>query len=81
MTPPPASFDSQLQALIDDATVLKYTASRARLAVDSARPLYHFSPPENYMNDPNGICCEIFADADTVTKFRERVAEREAAAV
>ena len=34
-----------------------------------------------FFNDPNGICFEIFADADTVTKFRERVAEREAATV
>jgi beta-fructofuranosidase len=56
MTPPSASLDAQLQALKDDATVLRYTASRARLAEDPARPLYHFSPPENYMNDPNGIC-------------------------
>ena len=22
----------------------------------SIRPLYHFSSPENYMNDPNGLC-------------------------
>ena len=33
-----------------------------------------------FFNDPNGICFEIFADADTVTKFRERVAARAAAA-
>ncbi len=33
-----------------------------------------------FFNDPNGICFEIFADADTVAKFRERVAAREAAA-
>ena len=56
MTSAPESLDAQFRALKDDATVLKYTASRARLAVDPARPLYHFSPPENYMNDPNGIC-------------------------
>ena len=23
---------------------------------DQFRPLYHFSSPENYMNDPNGLC-------------------------
>ena len=56
MTPAPESLDAQFEALKDDATVLKYRASRARLAADPARPLYHFSPPENYMNDPNGIC-------------------------
>lgn len=56
MIPAPESLDAQFEALKDDATVLKYRASRARLAADPARPLYHFSPPENYMNDPNGIC-------------------------
>ena len=30
-----------------------------------------------FFHDPNGICFEIFADADTVTKFRERQAARE----
>lgn len=30
-----------------------------------------------FFNDPNGICFEIFADADTVTKFRERQTARE----
>lgn len=30
-----------------------------------------------FFNDPNGICFEIFADADTVRKFRKRMAERE----
>ncbi len=34
-----------------------------------------------FFNDPNGICFEIFADADTVTAFRKRVAAREAAGV
>ncbi|MFP6680468.1 MAG: glycoside hydrolase family 32 protein [Dehalococcoidia bacterium] len=52
----PDSLDAQLEALKEDTTVLNYTASRERLSIDPARPLYHFSPPENYMNDPNGIC-------------------------
>ena len=56
MTTYPSDLDAQWKALEQDPTVLKYTASRERLAIDPARPLYHFSPPENYMNDPNGLC-------------------------
>ena len=29
--------------------------SRARLAADPHRPQYHFLPPANWMNDPNGL--------------------------
>ena len=36
--------------------MLGYIAGRERLADDPARPLYHFSPPCNLMNDPNGLC-------------------------
>ena len=35
----------------------RFRESRERLAeADPYRPLYHFSSPENYMNDPNGLC-------------------------
>jgi beta-fructofuranosidase len=30
-------------------------ASRERLAADPHRPQYHFLPPSNWMNDPNGL--------------------------
>src|SRR6476660_8485749 len=30
-------------------------ASRALLAADPHRPRYHFLPPSNWMNDPNGL--------------------------
>ncbi len=56
MTTFPDTLDAQWKALESDPAVLKYAASRVRLAADPARPLYHFSPPENYMNDPNGLC-------------------------
>lgn len=34
----------------------RFRESRARLAGDPYRPLYHFSVPENVLNDPNGLC-------------------------
>ena len=30
-------------------------SERRRLAADPHRPLYHFLPPANWMNDPNGL--------------------------
>ena len=54
--PYPNTLEQQLQALTTDEMVKGFTVSRERLAADPYRPLYHFSPPENYMNDPNGLC-------------------------
>jgi len=34
----------------------RWRVSRERLAADKHRPTFHFSPPENFMNDPNGLC-------------------------
>lgn len=33
-----------------------YIGLRQRLSTDPHRPLYHFLPPANWMNDPNGLC-------------------------
>ena len=52
----PETLAEQLRALERDPTVQRFTASRQRLAGDPYRPLYHFSPAENTMNDPNGLC-------------------------
>ena len=52
----PDTLDEQLGALDSDAWIRRLTRSRRRLASDQFRPLYHFSSPENYMNDPNGLC-------------------------
>ncbi len=53
----PDSLDEQLHAIEMDASVRRYRESRERLAeIYPYRPLYHFSSPENYMNDPNGLC-------------------------
>ena len=53
----PTTLDAQTHALEEDAWVKRFGESRRRLAkIDPHRPLYHFSSPENYMNDPNGLC-------------------------
>ncbi|KAB2669799.1 MAG: glycoside hydrolase family 32 protein [Verrucomicrobia bacterium] len=36
--------------------MLRFAASRKRLASDPYRPGYHFVSPESQLNDPNGLC-------------------------
>ena len=52
----PSTPDEQIEALENDPTLRRFAASRSRLSADPYRPSYHFSPPENVMNDPNGLC-------------------------
>ena len=52
----PRTLEEQRAALEADEALARFAASRKRLAADPYRPLYHFSPPENWMNDPNGLC-------------------------
>ena len=52
----PDTLEAQLKALESDEEVQGYVAGREALADDPARPLYHFSPPLHFMNDPNGLC-------------------------
>ncbi len=52
----PDTLEEQLAALEDDEQLERFRAERERLAADEDRPLYHFSPPENHLNDPNGLC-------------------------
>lgn len=52
----PIGLEEQLKALETDEILQTFEESRKRLADDPYRPLYHFSPPENVMNDPNGLC-------------------------
>ena len=52
----PTTLEKQEEVLESDESVIRFVESRRRLASDPYRPLYHFSPPENFMNDPNGLC-------------------------
>ena len=46
----------QEQALTTIKLMLRFAASRNKLAADRYRPAYHFVSPESQMNDPNGLC-------------------------
>ena len=50
------TLEDQLKALETDEDLQRFKESRRSLAADPYRPLYHISPPENSMNDPNGLC-------------------------
>ncbi len=46
----------QEKELKNNAQMLRFAASRTRLAADRYRPAYHYVSPESQMNDPNGLC-------------------------
>jgi len=46
----------QEEELKTNAQMLRFAASRKKLAADRYRPAYHFVSPESQMNDPNGLC-------------------------
>ena len=46
----------QLKQLQSDPLLQRLRASRAQLAIDPYRPLYHYVNPESTLNDPNGLC-------------------------
>ena len=52
----PSDLSGQWRALQNDPLLARFAASRERLACDPYRPLYHFTSPENALNDPNGLC-------------------------
>ena len=47
---------ADLADLQQDPQVGYFTEARNSLADDPYRPAFHFSPPQNVMNDPNGLC-------------------------
>ena len=51
-----ADLATQERELLDNVLVKRFAASRAAKEGDRYRPFYHFSPPENGLNDPNGLC-------------------------
>ena len=46
----------QEKELKTNELMLRFAASRKKLAADPYRPAYHFVSPESQMNDPNGLC-------------------------
>ena len=52
----PTTLQAQLEVLKRDEDLERFTRSREQLAADRYRPRYHFSPPEHFINDPNGLC-------------------------
>lgn len=46
----------QEEELKTNPLMLRFAASRKKLAADRYRPAYHFVSPENMLNDPNGLC-------------------------
>ncbi|MDP7635890.1 MAG: glycoside hydrolase family 32 protein, partial [Candidatus Latescibacteria bacterium] len=47
---------TQQQELQDNVLLKRFAESRQGKERDRYRPFYHFSPPENGLNDPNGLC-------------------------
>ena len=47
---------SVLTGLNSSEILERFRSSRESLAKDPYRPIFHFSPPENIINDPNGLC-------------------------
>tara|TARA_Y100000588_G_scaffold324040_1_gene356935 strand:- start:1564 stop:3132 length:1569 start_codon:yes stop_codon:yes gene_type:complete len=52
----PDELEAQRSALSEDPDLADFLESRRALATDPYRPLFHFSPPQGSMNDPNGLC-------------------------
>ena len=46
----------QEEELKTNVLMLRFAASRKKLAADRYRPAYHFVSPESQLNDPNGLC-------------------------
>ena len=46
----------QEKELQTNELMLRFAASRKKLAADRHRPVYHFVSPESTLNDPNGFC-------------------------
>ena len=51
-----SDLSTQQQELQNNVLLKRFTASRNGKEKDRYRPFYHFSPPENGLNDPNGLC-------------------------
>jgi len=52
----PNTLPEQEAALKTNRLLQRLNASRAKLAADRFRPIYHYVNPEGNLNDPNGLC-------------------------
>ena len=52
----PTSLEAQKAALTSNPLMRRLQASRAALADDPYRPIYHYVNPDSTLNDPNGLC-------------------------
>jgi len=50
------TLDTQLEELKTNPLLERFRQSRARLLQDPHHPVYHFTSPENRLNDPYGLC-------------------------
>jgi beta-fructofuranosidase len=46
----------QEKQLKNNPLILRFAESRKSMASDPYRPIYHYVNPENWLNDPNGLC-------------------------
>lgn len=51
-----STLPEQEAQLATNELMLRFQASRKKLATDRYRPAYHFVSPESQLNDPNGLC-------------------------
>lgn len=50
------TLDEQEKQLKDNPLLERFAESRKLILQDPHHPLYHFTSPENRLNDPNGLC-------------------------
>ena len=50
------TLEKQLEQLANDPQMKRFRESRARLADDTYRPIYHYVNPEGRHGDPDGLC-------------------------
>ena len=50
------TLEEQQRELAENPLMKRLNASRASLASDKHRPIYHYVNPESTLNDPNGLC-------------------------
>ena len=49
-------LEEQMEELKTNPLLLRFKESRAKMAGDPHRPIYHYVNPEGRLNDPNGLC-------------------------